>query len=172
MVSDDTRPSKTQQKKQMLRLQDMGAELLALNEAQLAAIALPDNLREAVCAAKRMTKFEARRRQLQYIGKLMRTVDPDPIRASLDAWKAASHEHTARLHRIERWRERMLADDAALAEFVAAHPHADAQQLRALVRNTQRERAENKPPKNYRALFQLIREALGQKKEMAIDDHP
>ena len=97
MVSDDTHPSKTQQKKQMLRLQDMGAELLALNEAQLAAMALPDNLREAVCAAKRMTKFEARRRQLQYIGKLMRTVDPDPIRASLDAWKAASHEHTARL---------------------------------------------------------------------------
>lgn len=172
MVSDDTRPSKTQQKKQMLRLQDMGAELLALNESQLAAIVLPDNLREAVSAAKRMTKFEARRRQLQYIGKLMRTVDPDPIRASLDAWKAASHRHTARLHRIERWRERMLADDAALAEFVAAHPHADAQQLRALVRNTQRERAEDKPPKNYRALFQLIREALGQKEEMAIDDHP
>lgn len=165
MVSDDSRPSKTQQKKHMLSLQALGAELVALNDSQLASVELPENLRDAVVAAKSMTKFEARRRQLQYIGKLMRTVDPEPIRARLDVWKANSREHTARLHRIERWRDDLLADEAAFAEFIAAYPHADAQQLRTLVRNTQRERADNKPPKNYRALFQLIRQALEEKTE-------
>lgn len=160
MVSDDSRPSKTQQKKYMLSLQALGAELVALNDAQLASIELPDNLRDAVTAARRMTRFEARRRQLQYIGKLMRSVDPGPIRARLDMWKASSREHTVRLHRIERWRENLLADDSAVAEFIAAHPHVDAQQLRALLRNIRSERAEGRPPKSYRALFQFIRATL------------
>jgi ribosome-associated protein len=167
MANDDTRLSKTQQKKRMLALQDLGAELIALNEEQLASMALPDNLREAIAAAKRITTFEARRRQLQYIGKLMRRVDPEPIRARLDVWKASSREHTARLHRIERWRERLLAEEPALEEFIGNHPHADAQQLRALVRNTQRERTENKPPRSYRALFQFIRATLEQNAEEA-----
>jgi ribosome-associated protein len=160
MVFDDTRPSKTQQKKLMLSLQELGAELVALNDTQLASMALPEALRDAVLAAKRMSKFEARRRQLQYIGKLMRAVDPEPIRARLDGWKANSREQTARLHRIERWRERLIADDQALGEFIAAYPNVDAQQLRALVRNTQRDRLENRPPKHYRVLFHLIRDAL------------
>lgn len=161
-MTDNTRPSKTQQKKHMLALQNLGAELVALNDEQLASVALPENLREAVAAARRITTFEARRRQLQYIGKLMRTIDAEPIRARLDVWKSSSREHSARLHRIERWRERLLADESALAEFIANHPQADAQQLRALVRNTQRERAENNPPRSYRALFQLIRATLEQ----------
>lgn len=165
MVSDDTRPSKTQQKKYMLSLQSLGAELVELNDAQLAAIELPESLRDAVTAARRMTKFEARRRQLQYIGKLMRSVDPAPIQARLDAWKASSREHTVRLHRIERWRENLLADEAAAGQFIEAHPRADAQQLRALLRNTRREREENKPPRNYRALFQFIRAALEEQME-------
>ncbi|MGQ0524217.1 MAG: ribosome biogenesis factor YjgA [Betaproteobacteria bacterium] len=160
MVSDDTRPSKTQQKKLMLSLQELGAELVALNDTQLASMALPEALRDAVVAAKRMSKFEARRRQLQYIGRLMRAVDPEPIRARLDGWKANSREQTARLHRIERWRERLIADDQALGEFIAAYPNVDAQQLRALVRNTQRDRLENRPPKHYRVLFHLIRDSL------------
>lgn len=161
MVTDDALPSKTQRKKQMLELQELGAELVALNEEQLASMALPDNLHEAIAAARRMTKFEARRRQLQYIGKLMRTIDAEPIRARLDAWQTSSREHSARLHRIERWRERLLAEDGALAEFVEIHPHADAQRLRALARNAQRERAANQPPRSYRALFHLLRDILG-----------
>lgn len=165
MVTDNARPSKTQRKKQMLAVQDLGAELLALNEEQLASLALPDNLREAVAAAKRITRFEARRRQLQYIGKLMRTIDPEPIRARLDVWKASSREHSARLHRIERWRERLLAGESALAEFVESNPHADAQQLRTLVRKTLRERSLNQPPRSYRALFQLLREVLAEGRE-------
>lgn len=168
MVSDD-RPSKTQQKKYMLSLQQLGAQLVALNAAQLDSITLPENLRDAVTAARRMTRFEARRRQLQYIGKLMRNVDPEPIRARLDAWKTVSHAATARLHSTERWRARVLADEAALAAFIAAHPHADAQQLRTLVRNAHRERAAGRPPRHYRALFQFVRAVLDNKE--ASDSH-
>lgn len=172
MVNDDIRRSKTQQKKHMLALQDLGAELVALNEEQLASMTLPDSLREAVATAKRITRFEARRRQLQYIGKLMRTVDAEPIRARLEAWKSSSREHSARLHRIERWRESLLAEEGALEEFIGDYPHADAQQLRALVRNTQRERAAHKPPRSYRALFQLIRATLEHNAEDTVShDH-
>ena len=156
----DELPSKTQRKKQMLALQDLGAELVALNEDQLMAMALPENLHDAVIGAKGMTKFEARRRQLQYIGKLMRTIDPEPVRARIDAWKTKTRERTARLHLIGRWRERLLADDAALGELVASYPHADAQQLRGLVRNAQRERLLDSPPKSYRTLFQALREII------------
>lgn len=156
----DELPSKTQRKKQMLALQDLGAELVALNEDQLRAMALPDNLHDAVLEAKGITKFEARRRQLQYIGKLMRTIDPEPIRARINVWRATSREHTAQLHLIERWRERLLADEDAVGELLSAYPLADAQQLRTLVRNAQRERQLDAPPKSYRALFQALREII------------
>lgn len=169
MVSDD-RPSKTQQKKHMLALQALGAELAALNDAQLDSIALPEALRDAVIAARRISSFEARRRQLQYIGKLMRSVDPEPIRARLDAWKASSNGQAAQLHRAERWREEMLEGDEALDRFIAAHPHADAEQLRVLVRNTRRERAQAKPPRSYRALFRLVRDALEDKEDAGLHE--
>ncbi|MEK6594047.1 MAG: ribosome biogenesis factor YjgA [Pseudomonadota bacterium] len=159
-MNDENQPSKTQRKKQMTDLQDLGAELVELNEERLASLALPESLLDAVMEARRMTKFEARRRQLQYVGKLMRHVDSGPIRARLDSWQSVSREHIALLHRIERWRERLLAEDAAFAQFVSEYPQADAQQLRALVRNTQRERETGKPPKNYRAMFQLLREVM------------
>jgi ribosome-associated protein len=154
--------SRTQLKEQMTELQDLGAELTLLNPGQLAEIALPEPLHEAVLAAKRMTRFEARRRQLQYIGRLMRQVDPDPIRAHLERWKTSSREHTARLRQVERWRERLLADDAALAELARAHP-CDMQRLRTLVRNARREREANAPPRNFRALFQALREIVNGK---------
>lgn len=172
MVNDDIPRSKTQQKKHMLALQDLGAELVALNDEQLASMMLPESLHEAVTAAKRITRFEARRRQLQYIGKLMRTVDAEPIRTRLEAWKSSSREQSARLHRIERWRERLLAEEGALEEFIADHPHADAQQLRTLLRNTMRERTANKPPRSYRALFQLVRAALDHSAEDTVTHDP
>ncbi|MGV3629470.1 MAG: ribosome biogenesis factor YjgA [Betaproteobacteria bacterium] len=154
----DDAPSKSQRKRDMDALQDIGEELTQLNEQQLASVDLPENLRDAVLAARAMKRNEARRRQMQYVGKLMRQVDPAPIRAKIDGWLSVSAEHTARLHRIERWRERLLADPAALAEFIAAHPAADSQQLRTLIRNTEQERERGKPPKNFRALFQMIRD--------------
>lgn len=151
-------PSKSRRKRDMDALQDIGEELTQLNPQQLDSIELPENLRDAVLAARAMKRNEARRRQMQYVGKLMRQVDPAPIRARLDGFLSVSAEHTARLHRIERWRERLLADPAALAEFIAAHPAADSQQLRTLIRNTGQERERGKPPKNFRALFQMIRD--------------
>lgn len=159
----DDPPSKSQRKRDMDALQDIGEELTQLNSQQLDSIELPENLRDAVLAARAMKRNEARRRQMQYVGKLMRQVDPAPIRARLDGFLSVSAEHTARLHHIERWRERLLADPAALAEFIAAHPAADSQQLRALIRNTAQERARGKPPKNFRALFQMIRDVAAAK---------
>jgi ribosome-associated protein len=158
-MPDEFPRSRTQLKKQMTELQVLGAELTLLNSEQLAEIALPESLHEAVLAAQRMTRFEARRRQLQHIGKLMRQIDPGPIRAHLERWKASSREHTARLHQLERWRERLLADDAALSELARAHP-CDVQRLRTLVRNARREREANTPPRSFRALFQALREIV------------
>ena len=155
-------PSKTRRKQAMDALQAIGAELVALSDQQLAGITLPENLREAVIAARKMGKNEARRRQLQYIGKLMRHIDPAPIRARLDGWRSASAGDRAQMHRIERWRERLLDDPAALTEFVALHPAADTRQLRLLIRNTEQERAQGRPPRSYRALFRMIRELAEQ----------
>jgi ribosome-associated protein len=123
-------------------------------------MALPERLHDAVAAAKQLRGFEARRRQLQYIGKLMRALDPEPIRAQLDAWRAPAREHAAELRLLERWRERLLTESSALNEFIESCPHADAQRLRMLIRNAQREQATDAPRKSYRALFRLLREIL------------
>lgn len=156
----DELPSKTQRKKDMQELQGLGAELVGLNEEQLASIELPESLLDAVTAARRITKFEARRRQLQYIGKLMRSVDPGPIREKLAQWNSVSHAQTARLHLIERWRARLLEDESALTELMNAYPAADAARLRLLVRNTRDERESGRAPKSFRALFQLLDRTL------------
>ena len=133
---------------------------MALNRSQLAQVELPEGLRDAVEAAQRIHAHEGRRRQLQFIGKLMRFVDPAPIRLKIDGWKTVSVEETVRLHLIERWRDRLIEDAAAIEALMADYPQADLQQLRTLIRNVHRERAQNKPPKNYRALFQLLRDII------------
>jgi len=152
--------SKTQRKKRVLALQDLGGELLALSEEQLARIELPERLRDAVMAARRITKFEAKRRQLQYIGKLMRGVEVEPIRAALDAMLAGSRRQIAAHKRIESWRERLLAGPGALNELLAEFPGADAQRLRELIHGALRERAESRPPRSYRELYQALREIV------------
>lgn len=164
-MSDEAPISKTQRKKRVAALQDLGAELVALNDERLATIELPERLRDAVMQARRITPFEARRRQMQYIGKLMRSVDPEPIRVALDVWQAQSRRGTAVFRRVEAWRERLLADPGALAALLAEHPGADAQQLRVLIRNVRSERAAHAPPRSYRALFQLLRQTLEPKGE-------
>ncbi|MCE2998294.1 MAG: ribosome biogenesis factor YjgA [Betaproteobacteria bacterium] len=165
-------PSKSQRKRDMDALQDIGAELVALSAHQLDSIELPDSLREAVVFARSMKPNESRRRQLQYIGKLMRQVDPAPIRARLDAFMSVSAEHTAQLHHIERWRERLIAEPLAVSEFIAAYPEADSQQLRTLIRNVADERTRGKPPKHYRALFQMIRALVEARGRTAADQDP
>jgi ribosome-associated protein len=152
--------SKTQRKKQMDALQDLGRELVDLPNDKLKKIKLPEDLFNAITEYKRITSNGAKRRQAQYIGRLMREIDPDPIRAHLAASKGESAAHAAWLHQVERWRERLLEDDKALPQFVDAYPQADVQQLRTLIRNARKERDEARPPKHFRQVFQTIKDII------------
>ena len=158
-MDETERPSKSQRKRDMSALQKTGVQLVALNPAQLATLELPERLLEAILDAQRISDFEGRRRQMQFSGKLMRSVDPAPIRARLDQWSGVSREHTVLLHQIEHWRERLLAEDGALALFAAASPRADLQRLRTLVTSVKRDQAAGRTPKNFRELFRVIRAA-------------
>jgi ribosome-associated protein len=149
--------SKTRKKREMLELQALGTALVALPETQLARMELESVLFQAVVEAKRITSHEARRRQLQYIGRLMREVDPAPIRARLAAIEGSSAQATAAHRRLESWRERLLSDDAALTAFAAEHPRADLQEIRVLIRNARKEQKEGKPPRAYRELFRSLK---------------
>ena len=117
---------------------------------------LPENLFEALRAAQGMGRNESRRRQMQYIGKLMRSVDPEPIRQKLEAFRGASRAETARLHRLEALREELLANEQTLEKIVLTYPGADLQRLRTLRRNALKEREAQKPPKAFREIFQEI----------------
>lgn len=152
------RPSKSQRKRDMQALQDMGAELVELSPERLARIEMPEALRGAIREAQRLTRHEARRRQMQYIGRLMRDADPAPIREALDAVKGVSAIENARQHRLEKLRERLLEDEAVLTEIGAAHPGADVTRLRQLRRNALKDRDEGRPPRAFRELFRLLRE--------------
>ena len=158
---DDTFVSKTKRKQEMTALQSLGAKLVALPESQLADMPMDEALREALLEAKRIKSHEAKRRQLQYIGRLMRDVDPAPLRERLDAIVGHSAQAAAEHRRLEAWRERLLADDGALTAFAAEHPGADLQAVRALIRNARKEQKEAKPPRAYRELFRLIKECSG-----------
>jgi ribosome-associated protein len=152
--------SKTLRKKQVTALQRLGGELVKLRGEQLAAIDLPENLRDAVLEAQRIGSFEARRRQMQYIGKLMRNVDAAPIRAALGALHAGPRREAALHKRADSWRERLLSNADSIGELLSECPAADAQQLQALVRDTLSERAASRPPRAYRQLYQVLRRLL------------
>jgi len=154
------KPSKTRRKKDMHALQALGVSLIDLAPAQLAEIDMPEPLRAAVLEAQRIKSHEGLRRQVQYIGRLMRTVDPAPIREKVDAWLGQSLRATATMHAAERWRERLLADDDALTEFAADHPGIDLPHLRSLIRNARAELTASKPPRAFRELFREIRRLL------------
>ena len=143
----------------MTALQTLGQALVEMPADRLAKVEMPDLLRRAILDARRFTKHEAKRRQMQYIGKLMRGVEAQPLQAAVDALRGLSAAETARLHRRERLRTRLLDDEAgALEEISLAHPGADLQQLRQLRRNTLKEREQNKPPRAYREIFRVLRE--------------
>lgn len=153
--------SKTRRKQEMHDLQALGKALVELSAPHLEGMTLPEHLKAAVLEARRIRSHEARRRQLQYIGRLMRELDAAPIREQLDALSGNSAQAAAAHRRMEAWRERLLADDAALTEFAAEHPGADMQSLRALIRNSRKEQKEGKPPRAYRDLFRMIKECSG-----------
>lgn len=156
--------SRTKKKQQVEELQRLGAALIALPPAQLDALALPVQLLTAVREAQRITSHGALRRQVQFIGKVMRKVDPEPVRAALAAIAGNSAAARARQRRLEQWRERLIGDDEALTElmreFAGEHAGVDLQAMRALIRNARKEIAEARPPRAQRELFRLLREAL------------
>ncbi|HEY6772515.1 MAG TPA: ribosome biogenesis factor YjgA [Oxalicibacterium sp.] len=155
------RPSKSELKRQMTALQKLGEELVAEPRDRLKRVPMPENVRDAILECQKIKDHEGRRRQLQYVGKVMRSLEEDEIaaiRKVLDSWKGASKAETAALHAIERQREKLLADDKALTQLLQNHPALDAQQLRTLIRNARKEQAENKPPKAYREIFQILKQ--------------
>jgi ribosome-associated protein len=149
--------SKTRKKREMHELQALGVALVGLSDSQLEIIEIPQKLREALLEAKQIKSHEAKRRQMQYIGRLMRDVDPAPIRSRLAELEGTSAQATARHRRLEAWRERLVDDDEALTAFAAEHPGADLQALRALIRNARKEAALGKPPRAYRELFRVLK---------------
>ncbi|HWV62351.1 MAG TPA: ribosome biogenesis factor YjgA [Oxalicibacterium sp.] len=155
------RPSKSELKRQMTALQKLGEELVAEPRDRLKRVPMPENVRDAILECQKIKDHEGRRRQLQYVGKVMRSLEEDEIaaiRKVLDSWKGASKAETAALHAIERQREKLLADDKVLTQLLQTHPQLDAQQLRTLIRNARKEQAENKPPKAYREIFQILKQ--------------
>ena len=155
-------PSKSQQKREVEALQVLGEALVKLPDAQFKRIELPEALRAAVADCRKITQHGALRRQKQYIGKLMRSIDPAPIQAQLDVFNGVSAAENAKLHQAEKWREKLIADSEALTLFLNNYPGADATHLRQLIRNARDEAARNKPPKAFREIFRVIREVMQQ----------
>ena len=157
------RPSKTRLKKASHDLQSLGEALAGLPEQRLAALPLTEPLLEALREWKRTRSHEGRRRQLQYIGKLMRAVDAEPLREAVAEDRLGSARASLALHRAERWRSELLASDESATRWGAEHPEGDLQQLRQLVRNARRDAAatpEQRSGRAYRELFRFIREHI------------
>ncbi|PMH42544.1 hypothetical protein BCU68_13985 [Vibrio sp. 10N.286.49.B3] len=150
--------SRTEMKNDMEALQVLGEELVALKPSALAKIPLSEELAEAITNAQRF-KNEAKRRQLQFIGKLMRYTDPEPIQAALDKIRNKHSQATAELHKLEQTRDRLIAEgDVEIEKVMALHPSTDRQRLRQLVRQANKEKKANKAPKASREIFQILKE--------------
>lgn len=155
------RPSKSQLKREMTALQKLGEELINESRDRVKRVPMPEDVRDAILECQQIKDHEGRRRQLQYVGKKMRSLEEHEIAAIqkvIDSWRGASKSETAALHALERRREKLLTDDKALTTLLAEHPELDAQQLRTLIRNARKEQAENKPPKAYREIFQILKQ--------------
>ncbi|MBW7926275.1 MAG: DUF615 domain-containing protein [Burkholderiaceae bacterium] len=166
-------PSRTDLKRESAQLQKLGEALLALRADLMQALQLPEKLLEALAEAKRISNFEGRRRQMQYVGKLMRGLDEDALQAirdALDEQRQGSAGEALALHRAEQWRDKLIARDEALQEWLRAYPDTDTQQLRALVRQARKDSpadpdamSKGLAPRHgraYREIFQLVRRQL------------
>ena len=157
-------PSKTRRKAAMHALQDLGEALIELSPRRFADLAaevdLPERLVEAIGEARTITAWGGRKRALQYVGKLMRNVDPEPIQRRLDAWAQGHHESAAHQHALERWRERLLAEPDALDALAIDHPTLDRPRFRALIAKARQERERGGPPHAYRELFRELKVLL------------
>lgn len=170
------RPSKSQLKREMTALQKLGEVLVESPRDRVKKVPMPEDVLEAILACQQISSHEGRRRQLQYVGKKMRTLTEDEVAAiqkAVDGWRGTSKAEAAALHAIERQRDKLLADDDALTALRDQHPALDIQQLRTLIRNARREQAENKPPKAYREIFQILKslQATPVAQDDVEDDH-
>jgi len=161
--------SRTDLKRESTELQKLGTELLDLRADLLARLALSDKFKDAIADAKRITNFEGKRRQMQFIGKLMRQLEPEvlvDVRAALDEQANGSAAENLALHQAELWRDRLISQDDAASQWIEQYPTTDTQQLRALIRQARKDAVPEKPGaavrhgRAYREIFQLVREAL------------
>lgn len=158
--------SKSQRKRDMLALQELGEHLVKLKPEQLAKVPLPEDLEQAILEAQRIKSRSAHKRQLQFIGRIMRDIDAEPIQQAMETLEARSAQAAARLHLLEQWRERLIEEgDAALGELLAEHPHADRQHLRQLIRKAKKEHTQSGPHTHARALFRYLREMFDESME-------
>jgi ribosome-associated protein len=167
------RPSKSELKRQSNELQKLGEQLIEAPRDRVKRVPMPEDLRDAILMCQTITNHEGRRRQLQFVGKLMRTLDEEEvgvIQRTIESWKGTSKAEAAALHALERRRDKLLADDKALTQLLEEHPHLDVQQLRTLIRNARKEQLENKPPKAYREIFQILKDLAKQSKTAASDE--
>ncbi len=171
-IDPDAPPSKSQRKRDMQDLQDLGEKLSEMSRARIDVLDVSDTLRQALRDMAGIHSHEGRRRHAQYIGRLMRGVDPAPLRQALLDASGDSRAAVARMHHLEDLRTALLADDAALTDLVKAHPGADVQELRQMVRAARTEQAAGRPPRNYRALYQRLKELLEAADAAAEGAHP
>lgn len=157
---DENAPSKTQLKKQMIDLQELGETLAGLSKDQLAQLDLPELLRDAFDELSRVGKHEAKRRHMQYIGKLMREVDPEPIRAQLERWESGTRANKAAFKASEQWRDRLINEDDALDRLMLVKPAMDRALLASLAKAAREEAKLSKPPKSARELFREIHRVM------------
>lgn len=161
---DDRPPSKSMLKRAMHQLQDLGEQLLAMPDARLKSIDMPERLRDALDDYKRTRSFEGKRRQLQYIGKILRLIDAEPLREAVATFQLGHAQNSLALHQAERWRADLVNDEKnTLTQWAEEFPGTDLQQLRALVRNARKDAAaapEQRNGRAYRELFQFIKKVL------------
>jgi ribosome-associated protein len=154
---DDATASRTQRKRAALDLQNLGKRLVELDAGDLATVPVPPELDEAIGLWRRIRSHEAKRRQLQFIGKLMRRIDLEPIEAALDRIDGSSAEARYAFRQLETWRDRLLGEDRALTEYLDQHPHADRQALRHQIARVRKAADEAQQRAQARALFRLLR---------------
>lgn len=159
--SDWNRPSKTQLKKESHDLQQLGEELVAMPDDRLVGLGMEEILLDAIRQFKRTKSFEGKRRQMQYIGKLMRRADPEPLREAVAAMQLGQAKDVLALHEAERWRAELIASDDALTRWTVDHPDSDVQQLRSLIRAARKDASadpEQRSGRAFRELFKFIRQ--------------
>src|SRR5471032_2066225 len=162
MAIDGELPSRNELKKHMQDLQELGEAVASLPTDRLDKLKIDERLRDAIDELRRTKSFEGKRRQVQYIGKLMKHEDPEPLREAVASFRVGSATDTLALHQAEYWRDQLLAGDEALAEWVKAYPATDIQQLRSLVRSARKEKLEpgERHGRAYRDLFRMVKEQM------------